>query len=47
MIDLLLTALERLPRLVVAIGALLALGAVMAALTLTATHGGQQRRPAP
>ena len=50
MSDLLLTALERLPqrvrRFVVAIGALLALGAVMAALTLTASHGGQERRPA-
>jgi hypothetical protein len=48
MSDLLLTALERLPqrvrRLVVAIGALLALGAVMAALTLTASHGGHERR---
>jgi hypothetical protein len=48
---LLLAALERLPqrvrRFVVAIGALLALGAVMAALTLTASHGGQERRPAP
>ncbi len=51
MSGLLLAALERVPRrvrrFVVAIGALLALGAVMAALTLTATHGGQQRRPAP
>ena len=51
MSDLLLAALERLPqrvrRFVVAIGALLALGAVMAALTLTASHGGQERRPAP
>jgi hypothetical protein len=51
MSDLLLAALERLPpsvrRFVVAIGALLALGAVMAALTLTASHGGQGRRPAP
>jgi hypothetical protein len=50
MSDLLLAALERLPprvrRFVVAIGALLALGAVMAALTLTASHGGQERRPA-
>ena len=51
MSDLLLAALERLSprvrRFVVAIGALLALGAVMAALTLTASHGGQERRPAP
>jgi hypothetical protein len=50
MSDLLLAALERLPRrlrrCVVAVGALLALGAVMAALTLTASHGGQERRPA-
>ena len=47
----LLAGLERLPprvrRFVVAIGALLALGAVMAALTLTASHDGQERRPAP
>jgi hypothetical protein len=51
MSDLLLAALERLPqrvrRFVVAIGALLALGAVIAALTLTTPHGGQERRPAP
>jgi hypothetical protein len=51
MSDLVLAALERLPRrvrrFVVAIGALLALGAVVAALTLTASHGGQARRPAP
>ena len=44
----LLTALERLPprvrRVVVAVGALLALGAVMAALTLTNPHGGHKRR---
>jgi hypothetical protein len=50
MSDLLLAALERLPQrgrpFVVAIGALLALGAVLAALTLTASHGGQERRPA-
>ena len=31
----------------VAVGALLALGAVMAALTLTTPHGGHKRRPAP
>jgi hypothetical protein len=46
----LLAALARLPsrvrRFVVAIGVLLALGAVMAALTLTASHGGKERRPA-
>ena len=51
MSDLLLAVLERLPvavrRLVVAVGALLALGAVMAALTLTAPHGGRQRRAGP
>jgi hypothetical protein len=51
MSDLLLAALERLPqrvrRFVVAIGALLALGAVMAALTLTTPHDGQERRPTP
>ena len=51
MSDLVLAALERLPRrvrrFVVAVGALLALGAVMAALTLTASHGGQERRPTP
>jgi hypothetical protein len=50
MSDLLLAALERLPprvrRLVVVVGALLALGAVIAALTLTASHGGKERRPA-
>jgi hypothetical protein len=44
-----LAALERLPphvrRFVVAIGALLALGAVMAALTLTNPHIGHERRP--
>ena len=48
MTELLLAALERLPsrirRVVVAIGALLALGAVMAALTLTNPHGGHKRR---
>ena len=47
MSDLLLAALERLSprarRLVVAAGALLALGAVMAALTLIAPHGGHKR----
>ena len=50
MSDLLLAALERrsprVRRFVVAIGALLALGAVMAALTLTASRGGQERWPA-
>jgi hypothetical protein len=50
MSGLLLTALERLAprvrRVVVAIGALLALAAVMAALTLTASPGGNERRPA-
>ena len=48
MSDLVLAALERLPprvrRFVVAIGALFALGAVMAALTLTASRGGHERR---
>jgi hypothetical protein len=48
MSHLLLAALERLPprvrRFVVAIGALLALGAVMAALTLTNPRGGHKRR---
>jgi hypothetical protein len=47
--DMLLTALERLSprarRLVVAIGALLAFGAVIAALTLIAPHGGPNREP--
>lgn len=47
MTELLLTALERLParvrRVVVAIGALLALGAVMAALTLTTPRSGHKR----
>ena len=51
MSDLLLAALERLPprvrRLTVAVGALLALGAVIAALTLTIPHGGHKRRPTP
>jgi hypothetical protein len=56
MSGLLLAALERLSprvrRFVVAIGALLAIGAVMAALTLIHPHGGQGRRlalrrPAP
>ena len=49
MSDLLLSVLERLPsrvrRVVVAAGALLALAAVMAALTLTAPHGDGQRQP--
>jgi hypothetical protein len=51
MSDLLLAALERLPRrvrrFVVAVGALLALSVVMAALTLTTPHGGQERRRVP
>ena len=51
MTDLLLAALERVPlpvrRLTVAVGALLALGAVMAALTLTTPHSGHKRRPTP
>ncbi len=51
MSDLVLAALERLParvrRFVVAVGALLGLGAVMAALTLTASHGGEERRSPP
>ena len=51
MTELLLAVLERLParvrRLVVSVGALLALGAVMAALTLSAPSSGHQRRPAP
>jgi hypothetical protein len=46
--ELLLAALERLPprvrRVLVAVGALLALGAVMAALTLTSPYGGHKRR---
>lgn len=46
-----LAALERLSprarRSVVAAGALLALGAVMAALTLIAPHGGHKRPPTP
>ena len=49
MSDVLLSVLERLPsrvrRGVVAAGALLALAAVMAALTLTAPHGDRQRQP--
>jgi hypothetical protein len=49
MSDLLLAALERLPsrvrRLVVTVGALLALAAVVAALTLTSPHGHRQRQP--
>jgi hypothetical protein len=48
MTELLLAGLERLAprvrRVVVAVGALLALGAVMAALTLTNPHGGRKRR---
>jgi hypothetical protein len=51
MTGLLLAALERLSprlrRLVVAVGALLALGAVMAALTLTAPHSGHEHRRTP
>jgi hypothetical protein len=51
MTDLVLRALERLPpglrRLVVAVGALLALGAVMAALTLTAPQSGHEHRGTP
>jgi hypothetical protein len=51
MTGLLLAALERLPprvrRFVVAAAALLALGAVMAALTLTAPRGGHKQRLAP
>jgi hypothetical protein len=51
MTGLLLAALERLPprvrRFVVAVGTLLALGAVMAALTLTVPPGRHGRRPAP
>jgi hypothetical protein len=51
MSDLLLAALERLPPrvrpLVVVIGALLGLGAVMAALTVTGAHGGHHHRPTP
>jgi hypothetical protein len=48
MTELLLAGLERLAprvrRVLVAVGALLALGAVMAALTLTNPHGGHNRR---
>ena len=51
MTDLLLAALERLPprgrRLVVAVGALLALGAAMVALALTTPRGGNRRPPTP
>jgi hypothetical protein len=51
MTDLLLAGLERLPArvrtFVVAAGALLTFGAVIAALTLPAPHGGHKRRPAP
>ncbi len=50
MSDLLLAALERLPpqvrRFVVAIGVLLTLAAVMAALTLTASDGAREQQPA-
>jgi hypothetical protein len=50
MSDPLLGVLERLPprvrRLTVAVGGLLLLGAVMAALTLSSPRGGHQRRPA-
>ncbi len=49
MSELLLAVLERLPsrvrRLVVAAGALLALAAVMAGLTLTSLHGDRRRQP--
>jgi hypothetical protein len=48
MTELLLAGLERVPprvrRVLVAVGALLALAAVMAALTLTNPHGGHKRR---
>lgn len=37
----------RVRRLMVVMGALLALGGVMAALTLTVLHGGHHRRPTP
>jgi hypothetical protein len=51
MTGLLLAALERLSprirRLLVAVGALLALGAVMAALTLTAPRSAHKRHPTP
>jgi hypothetical protein len=51
MIGLLLGALERVPlcvrRFVVATGALLALGAAMAAFTLSNRDGGHRRRPTP
>jgi len=51
MSELLLAALERVSprvrRLVIAVGVLLALGVVMAALTLSTTHVGYERRPAP
>jgi hypothetical protein len=50
MSDLLLAAVKRLPprvrRFVIAIAALLALGVVMAGLTLTASHRGHARPPA-
>jgi hypothetical protein len=49
MSDLLFSVLERLPvrvrRLMIAVGALLALAAVMTALTLTASDGQRQRQP--
>lgn len=51
MTELLLAALDRLPRrvrrFVVAAGALLALGAVMAALIMSAPRGGLKHRPTP
>jgi hypothetical protein len=51
MTEMLLAALDRLPprvrRIVVAAGALLALGAVMAALTLTAPRSAHKRRQTP
>ena len=51
MTELLLAALERLPprarRFVVAAGVLLALGAAMAALTLTTPQDSRRRRPSP
>jgi hypothetical protein len=51
MTGLLLAALERLPprirRFVVAAGALVALGAVMAALTLSVPRGAHKRPPTP
>ncbi len=51
MTELLLAALERVSprvrRLVVAVGALLALGVVIAALTLSTPHRGRERRSSP